>query len=171
MYTAILQLADVTFGTPDAQTFANTKVTAVNATVTMPYQYGGKAFTFIPANQGLGTPAGVSVKLPKGCTHEMIRITFHLPNPRYTLLGIVAAVDKATTNRADTNVGRREFPEVTISRDDHGSQLTVTDRFTKLADATTAQKWLFGLVIQDSVDGSFGIHDPAIVNDPEENVG
>ncbi len=84
-----------------------------------------------------------------------VQLTYQLPDPRYTLLGIAY---KAST----AGSGRAEFPQVILQRDVTGSQMIVTD---DCLNAYNQVVFDYVILVQDVASSNMGLIDPDIETD------
>lgn len=84
------------------------------------------------------------------------QITFSLPDPGHTLLGV--AFDYVGNQ---VRLGVNEFPTVLVQRGSQGSSLTVTDQ------GQVQGPYAYLLLVQSLRTGEIGVIDPSIDNDNE----
>lgn len=88
-----------------------------------------------------------------------VQLTFSLSNPQYVLLGVAFSAYDPIHHQTD--IGTGEFPLVTITRSlSTGSTLTVLD------NGTNPIRYDYMILVQNASNGSIGIIDPGIRNQP-----
>lgn len=109
-----------------------------------------------------GNGESIVVTLPPTYVGSVL-LTYQLPNPAYTLIGIAF---RPTPTPKGTDVGRQEFRTVNIQRDPFGSQMTVTDASLR---ALSGIDFNYVILVQEVASGNIGLIDPDIETDYGSN--
>jgi hypothetical protein len=150
MYTATVQLAIESF-VPMSGVIGQSPCT--KASMLPPVNTSPQPQT--PVFSGDGTFLKVTV--PKGYDGAVV-ITYQLPSSDYVMIGIAYEPNQG-------GVGRHEFRSVSISRDDYGSQMAVTDAC--LPEYMNVP-YDYVILVQEVATGNIGAIDPEIETDIEE---
>ncbi len=149
MYTATVQITDVTFGAtaaPDMSSATNALVVSAHLSSLAASPAAENVFHLITDT---GSPAIIAFS-PSTGDDDIIQLTFQLfGDVNHTLIGIADLQPPFYTTGSDT--GRSQFPDIAIRRDQQGSQLTLTDRLSANFN------WDLKLMIQRVSDNQFGL--------------
>ncbi len=86
-----------------------------------------------------------------------VTLNYELNDPRYVLLGIAF-------NPNGPGAGRKEFPQVLLTRTLQNSTMAVTDASRGSCEGID---YTYVILVQEAASGSIGLIDPGIVNEPE----
>ncbi len=106
-----------------------------------------------------GGGESIQIVVPSGYQGS-VQLTYQLPDPRYTLIGIAfTAATPSPQQQLTESTSRIEFPQVILQRDFTGSQMIVTD---DCLDQFNQVVFDYVILVQDVQSGFIGLIDPDI---------